>query len=513
MTQGQYGIGLLGFWSLGEMLEMRSAVPGQRPQRLVLQRDRPDFVVEPLRGRLPLDERWTEVVVVGLHKGAMGAVGGRRAADYLAAELRGQLLSRDVDLVIEDRMARGRAQKLFAVRPPRFLGERIAGLGPVEVEGYPAIKLELYVTGSDDVSPGIGIYSAGTLVAASFRELAPLGLDREPWTDARITGMIDFAMFRVAPGSRRGIVIDPAAEAFASALGAFEPVLTGVLEQLERQRAAELDRNLIRDLQRAFRDFYRQRPSFELLPTHEPKDPAFTGDGDGRRIDADLQSSDAERIETPAAAQLLPPGPMARVRILPPRVRMAVGDVRLVKALALDASDRPLTEHVDFTWELEGVGASLQFDDPERSNRVRIDAGERVGTGRIGVVARHDDREARADAEVEILEELPAPRANEGIPEPELVSHPGEPWRSRMLDGRWQVNSGHPEYRAIDERPALKLRYLAMLFAKEVVLRSHQDPRLVDPLEQLVEVAAYADRNLNSKRGLRRSKPPSDTSP
>jgi hypothetical protein len=27
MTQGQYGIGLLGFWSLGERLEMRSAVP------------------------------------------------------------------------------------------------------------------------------------------------------------------------------------------------------------------------------------------------------------------------------------------------------------------------------------------------------------------------------------------------------------------------------------------------------------------------------------------------------
>jgi HSP90 family molecular chaperone len=40
MTQGQFGIGLLGFWSLGDMLEMRSAVPGQRAHRLVLYRDR-----------------------------------------------------------------------------------------------------------------------------------------------------------------------------------------------------------------------------------------------------------------------------------------------------------------------------------------------------------------------------------------------------------------------------------------------------------------------------------------
>src|ERR1700740_2775109 len=28
LTQGQYGIGLLGFWSLGEVLEMRTSVPG-----------------------------------------------------------------------------------------------------------------------------------------------------------------------------------------------------------------------------------------------------------------------------------------------------------------------------------------------------------------------------------------------------------------------------------------------------------------------------------------------------
>jgi hypothetical protein len=41
-----------------------------------------------------------------------------------------------------------------------------------------------------------------------------------------------------------------------------------------------------------------------------------------------------------------------------------------------------------------------------------------------------------------------------------------------------------------------------MLFAKEVVLRSTQDPRLDQPLEQLVEIAAYADRNL-SGRGRR----------
>jgi len=41
-----------------------------------------------------------------------------------------------------------------------------------------------------------------------------------------------------------------------------------------------------------------------------------------------------------------------------------------------------------------------------------------------------------------------------------------------------------------------------MLFAKEAVLRSHQDPRFIEPLEQLVEVAALAGRNL-ANRGQR----------
>jgi hypothetical protein len=219
MTQGQYGIGLLGFWCLGETLEIRSSLADQRPHRLVLYRDRPDFLIEPIRTRALFAQRATEVVVSGLHREALAALVARRAADYLAAELRGQLLAREVELTVEDRVARGPAEKIVAVRPRRFLGEPIA---------------------------------------------------------------------------------------------------------------------------------------------------------------------------------------------LPERV--------------------------------------------------------------------------------------------EGIPEPELADFPGAPWRSRLLDGRWQVNSAHPEYRAIAHSPPLKVRYLALLFAKEVVLRSAHDTRLEGPLEQLVEIAAYADRNLAGRR-------------
>ena len=133
-------------------------------------------------------------------------------------------------------------------------------------------------------------------------------------------------------------------------------------------------------------------------------------------------------------------------------------------------------------------------------------AGDRPGEAELEVVATRGRRCAKASAAVEVMAELPAAGSSEGIPEPELADQPAAPWRSRIVEGRWQVNSGHPDYREIANRPALKLRYLALLFAKEIVLRSSQDPRLEGPLEQLVEVAAYANRKLSDRRPGRRRK-------
>jgi len=518
MTQGQYGIGLLGFWSLGQMLEMRTTAPGARPHRLVLYRDRPDFLIEPLRGRLPLDERWTEVLVVGLHREAMGVLGGRRAADYLASELRGQLLAREVDLVIEDRMSRGRAQKIVPVRPPRFLGERLEGLGHLEVPGHPSIRMEIYLSGEaggGDEPRGIAVYSTGTLVAGSFAELASLGLDHAPWIDPRLSGLVDFPGFTIAPGSRRGVIPDEAAGGFAHALLTIEPVLLGVLESLDRRRTEELDRTLIRDLQRAFRDFYRQRPRYAMLPVSGEKDrqagpaaggPSATDEGvqaspPGEAAAAEPSVPEAARTPPP---DLLPPGPLAEVRLTPSPLRVECNGTRRARATALDEAARPVEDPVAYDWRVAGDVGALSQVEGSGGRMVVLTAAQSPAEGRLVVIARSRDREAAAEVPVEVLEDIPSAGADEGIPEPELFDHPGAAWRSRMEDGHWQVNIGHREYRAISDRPALKLRYLAMLFAKEVVLRSSQDPRLERPLEHLVEVAAYADRNLTGRRERRR---------
>ena len=517
MTQGQYGIGLLGFWCLGAVLEMRSSVPGQRPYRLTLYRNKPDFLIEPLRGRLSLDGRWTEVVVVGLSREASAALHGRRAADWLASELRGQLLARETSLVIEDRMSRGTAQKQIAVRPQRFLGEPLPGMAIVTVAGHAPARMELYLV--SDPAPttaarGPSVYAAGTLVAESFHDLAPLGLDRRPWTDPRLAGIVDFPGFHVAPGSRRGVVADEAASGFAAAMTTVEPALNALLESLDRRRAEEIDRVLLRDLRRAFRDFYRERPRYSMLPvrsepgradaTAEAEGPAGDGVAVGLGEDEiDGRAGVVVREPSPSRSkigELLPPGPLDQVRIVPSPLRVLCGGRRRVRAHALDAAEQEIVVGADFAWSVDGSVGEIAVDAALSSNAM-FSARAEPGEGRIRVVARAGGREASADVDVEVLDQMAARGEDEGIPDPELTHEPGASWRSRLEAGRWQVNTAHRDYRAVEGATGLKLRYLAMLFAKEIVLQSTLDPRLETPLEQLVEVASFADRRLFRRGG------------
>ncbi|HSF18358.1 MAG TPA: ATP-binding protein [Vicinamibacteria bacterium] len=508
MTQGRYGIGLLGFWCLGRILEIRTSLPGQKPYRLVLYRNEPHFKIEPLRGKLVFDDRFTEVVVVDLDRDSSTALSGRRAADYLASELRGQLLARSVEVVIEDKMSRGRSPKTLRVRPPRFLGERLEGLETIEVPGHAPVRLELYLTGVDPESDGsvpVALYAAGTVVTDDFMQLSAIDLDHPPWTDPRLTGMVDFPELSVAPGSRRGVIPDEVSHAFAEALRRIEPLVMGILETKERERAEQLDQNAVRDLKRAFRDFYRKRPRYSMLPMQKKSVEGMGDSSAGAGVSTDTEEAVESSLQPSGAepSELFPPGPLSAVEIVPKNLVVESNTERNVRAKAFDDTGRQILEGIDYSWDVWGRVGSLR----EEGARAVFVAGENPTDGILSVTAREPltRMELSAAVPVEVVETLPT-SGDEGIPEPELIDATGASWRSRFHEDRWQVNTGHPDYRASTAKPALKLRYLATLFAKEVVLRSSQDRRFEEPLEQMVEVSAYADRQLTERppRGRRR---------
>jgi hypothetical protein len=168
---------------------------------------------------------------------------------------------------------------------------------------------------------------------------------------------------------------------------------------------------------------------------------------------------------------------------------------RRLRAVALDASRIPIREGVDFRWRVEPPLATIE---PQGAPAVVFRAGPERGTVTITVAATAIDRSAAASSTVDIVEAMAAgagPRA--GVPEPTFVEESGASWRSRMREGRWEVNSGHADFIAASETPRRRFRYLATLLAKEIVVHSFPSPEIGPALERLVGVLAITERRVD----------------
>jgi Histidine kinase-, DNA gyrase B-, and HSP90-like ATPase len=361
MVAGKYGIGLLGFWSIGHRMDIRSRVGGGDvwALRMVEDQERADL----LRDRMAFDsgETFTEIVIGELHESAQRILSGRRLNDYLSSELRGMLLATGTRLEIHDGLARGLAERTFVVVPRRFVGERLAVPETAPVDGYAAAKIELYLARGDDRA-AIEVSCAGTLVADDVVALGVGGLDRSPWTGRGLTGLVEFPAFQVPPGTRRGVVPDAASEAFGRAMAAYAPFVEAELGRLEHERQATTSRQLLGELRRALRGLRARLPQYEL-PKVEEGSPeagvAALGDAAGappkglaapfeERGDAGEghASTNAEEEELPS---LFPPGPLTAVRILPAEIAVQAGRERRVQAIALDRDGRRMSGDVTFS--------------------------------------------------------------------------------------------------------------------------------------------------------------------
>src|ERR1700690_4357373 len=268
VVAGKYGIGLLGFWSIGQRMDIRSRVGGGDVWvlRMVEDQERAELV----RDRMAFEtaDTFTEVVISELHESAQRVLTGRRLNDYLGSELRGMLVSTSAHLEIHDGLSRGLAERRFVVVPRRFVGERLAVPDAAIVDGHPPAKVELYLARGADRS-AVEVSCAGTLVADDAGELRAQGMDRSPWVGRGLTGLIEFPAFAVPPGTRRGVMPDAAAEAFASAMAEYARLVEAELDRLERERLATTSKQLLQELRRALRGLRARLPQYELPKVEE----------------------------------------------------------------------------------------------------------------------------------------------------------------------------------------------------------------------------------------------------
>jgi hypothetical protein len=485
-VHGEFGIGLLSFWSLGGELRMMSGGNGTPLHELCLVRGQRQYEIRPAKGRLAAVG--TRVIVGPLLDATKNLVTGEKIARYLSAELRDRIRSTGVAIDVADSVAR----RELRVIPREFEGERL------EIpRRYPTplgdVNVELYARGDDATDPaGIALCKDGTRVLATVTELLPF--QRSPWDDRRLVGLIDFEPLTLAPGTRSGVVPDAALEALVAVAPAIERDILDTLATREQAEAERASRQLLKQVHKAFASALADLPAEDYLFFDIPKQAAVLqphagGSGESLATNGAEGPWNPAGVGDPATSPMLfaaEPGPLATVRIAPRHPRRPPGRGCRLVATAFDAQGVEVVAGLAWSWMVLAGTATLEPDGP-----ACIVTASDTGLVAVEAVARQFLIEAGDRVDVKFVEPSQGEGdGGRGLPSYRLEAEHGQPWRSRYdaAANEIVINSAHRDFLASRTSPARHRRYIGKLYAKEVVLSNFPHESPAEVMERLIEV-------------------------
>ena len=497
--QGEFGIGLLSFWTVGEEMAMTSTGDDQRAYQMIMRKGDPGYTVAPKRSLF--SEGGTEVKIAPLLDG-IRTLSGEKIQWYLAAELRDRIRRSNVRISVIDKLAR----KQYAVEPRQYEGRLLHQLPPVRAKHGDAY-LELYLNVPADANC-VALFRNGTRVLEDVALLDDFA--RAPWTTRYLQGHIDAPFINLTPGTRSGFIHDDAYNALCEAIKPLEAALIEVIDEQRRAEEERASRDLLRTIQRAFREALLALPAeeYDWFDIQTRAQRAGSGAPGAPTTDADAAAADdamAGAPEPPLDAQPQRQffdfaGPLFTVTISPASSIVRIGEARELKALARDRSRRRVDADLEFAWRIgEGTGT---LENPS-DQAVRFCAGAEPGLTRVCVTVRQRDVVCEAEALVTVTHEL-LPQIGhttvetQGLPGYTFERAAGESWRSRFDAARnlIVVNNGHRDFVYAGRAKALKLRYLVRLYTKELVLRNFVGLPADQLLERMVELSLRTEENL-----------------
>jgi hypothetical protein len=494
--QGEFGIGLLSFWTVGETLEMTCSGSDGKTYQMTMEKGEPGYTVRERRTLFSLEE--TELEVRPLLSGVR-TLTGEKIHWYLAEELRDRIRRSGVQIKIVDRVAR----KTFVVEPRVFEGIPIR-LPPLSTV-LGDLHFELYLNTRPDPR-AVALSRRGTRILPDLAHLAPL--DRSPWNSGALEGIVDAAFVNLTPGTRGGVILDDAFDTLQRALRTVEPQLA---ERIEAQRLAEEQRaskQVLRTVQRALREALLMLPQeeydwFDLNRRAKgPRSGTQAGSPDDPAADATSGQSGA--VVSRGAAEQKQffefEGPLFSVMISPSSAAVMVNESKGLRAITRDKSRRAVERDLTLTWRIQqGAGDLAQTT----GDVVTFVAPTEPGLTVIEVTARQGDVECQAEAAITVADELVektsrTPETQKGLPGYTFRRAPGELWRSRYDEEKNLVviNNGHRDFVFASKSRSRRVRYICRLFSKELVHKNFPGIAPSDLLERMVELLLYTEENL-----------------
>ena len=499
--QGEFGIGLLSFWTVGDILTMTSTGADQRTYQMTMRKGDPRYDVSPRR--VLFAEKGTELRISPLLEG-IRTLSGEKIQWYLASELRDRIKDAHVRVTVIDKLAR----KQYEVEPRQFEGRLLHRL-PLIRAPYGDAYAELYLAEPAD-SSRVALTRSGTRVIEDLASLP--GLDHAPWSSRYVQGLIDAPFLNLTPGTRSGIIQDERYAALVAALEPMEAHVKGLIEEQQRAEEEQASQQSLRAIQRAFHEALLALPReeydwFDVQGRAHREGGPGGPNGDGAISASQVEAAVPGLVEpAPADAQQRQffdyAGPLYGVVISPAASTTPLNEVRKFRALPRDRSRRRVHKDLRFNWEiLEGDGSLQGVGDQE----VEYRAPAIPGLARLRVTVIQRETACSAEALVTITDSLEVAMSSavittRGLPGYTFERAAGELWRCRFDTERniIVVNSGHRDFVFATRNRALQLRYLARLYVKELVLKNFGGLPADQLLERMIELSLYAEEKLKS---------------
>ncbi len=490
--QGEFGIGLLSFWTVGERLLLASAASDGRTYQMEMRKGDPKYHVRQ-KGVLFADGG-TELSISPLLAG-IKQFSGEKLQWYLASELRDRIRQSGVQIRIVDRTARAE----FKVEPRQFEGRLLHELSR-EAAGQTYLELYLNKPSAGNV---VGLYRAGTRVLENICELPAFA--KPPWNSGYLQGLVEAGNLNLTPGTRTGVIQDDALALLAAELRPSEERLVQIIEEQRRAEDEQASREVLRSIQRALKEAIMTLPAEEYDWFNVRQETKRTGadvarEGSDEPLVLNDKTVTAEDAVSEQKQFFEYPGPLFSLKISPASSVVAVNGMKSLRAIPRDRAQRLVEENLVFKWQIiEGEGRL----ENEAGEIATFRAPAEPGLTRIQLTVKQNEITCEAEALVTVTETLiPVPKEREqkkeGIPAYTFQRAPGELWRSRHDETKnvIVVNSGHRDFVYAARNRALKLRYICRLYAKELVLRNFVGVAAEQLLERLIELSLYTEENL-----------------
>lgn len=488
--QGEFGIGLLGFWTLGTSMTISANDAHGKVWEMTMLKGDSGYHIEekPVLMTTP----GTEITIQNIGKSSSG-IQGEKICQFLAEELSERIKSTGVEITVKDNITKFEAR----VKPREFTGSLLEIPDNVLQKFSNGVKIELYFK-ANSRNRKVALFKHGTRIIEDLCFIDHF--NTHPWDAGYMQGRIEVDYLNLAPATRLGVIADEMLEKFYNEVSDLNEYLKDYIFDYElsaRQKSTDETRKKIKSA---------MRESLIALNSEgiqwAPEDRSGLGKAplesnlNHDEVDPDLTEESGQKLFFQIA------GALHSVVISPSSTVMQAYSEQEFQVFGRDKQRRVLSEFQEVDWEVvEGELTVIQSD---RDTAI-LEAPGQPGLARIRATIHNQGQSKYSEAIVTITDSAPYVELikdendpSNFIPDFKLIEKKGELWRSRFLKSERmiQINSGHRDYIYAAKNKKALTRYLSKLYCKELILQTSDEKSPEEILEQMVQLETYMDQNL-----------------